>query len=112
MNQYFNYLDHQDFKTVIIKKNNDNNAKNEEKKNINNELEKKLEKKVNENNLKHKKIDINLKNNLINSRVKKKLTQKELANKCNLSIKIIVDIESGKANYNANHINKIKNLLK
>ena len=53
-----------------------------------------------------------LKNNLINSRVKKKLTQKELANKCNLSIKIIVDIESGKANYNANHINKIKNLLK
>ena len=42
----------------------------------------------------------------------KKWTQKELANKINLSIQIINEIESGKAIYNHVHINKIKRILK
>ncbi len=46
------------------------------------------------------------------ARCEKKLTQKELAQKCNMDVSIIADIErGGNCVYNANHVNKIQSVL-
>jgi len=45
------------------------------------------------------------------SRCEKKLTQKELAQKCNMDISIISEIERGVCVYQAGHINKIQSVL-
>ena len=46
------------------------------------------------------------------ARCNQSLTQKQLAQKVNLSLQIISNIESGKAIYNHQHINKLKRFLK
>ncbi len=46
------------------------------------------------------------------SRCDKKLTQKELAQKCNMDVSIIAEIErGGNCVYNAAHVNKIQTIL-
>jgi ribosome-binding protein aMBF1 (putative translation factor) len=46
------------------------------------------------------------------ARCEKKLTQKELAQKCNMDVSIIAEIErGGTCVYNANHVNKIQSVL-
>lgn len=45
------------------------------------------------------------------ARCEKKLTQKELAQKCNMDAAIISEIERGGGVYNAAHINKIQTVL-
>jgi ribosome-binding protein aMBF1 (putative translation factor) len=45
------------------------------------------------------------------SRCEKKLTQKELAQKCNMDVAIISEVERGGGVYNAVHINKIQSVL-
>ena len=45
------------------------------------------------------------------ARCEKKLTQKELAQKCNMDAAIINEVERGGGVYNAAHINKIQNVL-
>jgi len=112
MEEHFNTLDHQDWKTIIIKKPKEN-VKNSTKK-INNDSQKKIsvEKKAEEGDLKQKKITLELRQSIIKARVDKKLTQKQLANQLNFTLQIISDIESGKALYNPQHINKIKRFLK
>jgi ribosome-binding protein aMBF1 (putative translation factor) len=46
------------------------------------------------------------------SRCEKKLTQKELAQKCNMDVSIISEIErGGNCVYNAAHVNKIQTVL-
>jgi ribosome-binding protein aMBF1 (putative translation factor) len=45
------------------------------------------------------------------SRCEKKLTQKELAQKCSMDAAIINEVERGGGVYNAAHINKIQNVL-
>jgi ribosome-binding protein aMBF1 (putative translation factor) len=44
-------------------------------------------------------------------RCEKKLTQKELAQKCNMDAAIISEVERGGGVYNAAHINKIQSVL-
>ena len=44
-------------------------------------------------------------------RCEKKLTQKELAQKCNMDAAIISEVERGGGVYNAAHINKIQTVL-
>lgn len=44
-------------------------------------------------------------------RCEKKLTQKELAQKCNMDAAIVSEIERGGGVYNAAHINKIQSVL-
>jgi ribosome-binding protein aMBF1 (putative translation factor) len=58
-----------------------------------------------------KKISKELSTLIVNARVAKKLTRKELANQLNLKEDIIADIELGKAIYNGNQIAKIKKHL-
>ena len=45
------------------------------------------------------------------ARCEKKLTQKELAQKCNMDASIISEIERGGCVYNPAHINKIQSVL-
>lgn len=46
------------------------------------------------------------------ARCEKKLTQKELAQKCNMDVSIIAEIErGGNCVYNATHVNKIQSIL-
>jgi putative transcription factor len=45
------------------------------------------------------------------ARCEKKLTQKELAQKCNMDAAIIGEVERGGGVYNATHINKIQSVL-
>lgn len=45
------------------------------------------------------------------SRCGKKLTQKELAQKCNMDVSIISEIERGGCVYNPTHVNKIQSIL-
>ena len=45
------------------------------------------------------------------SRCEKKLTQKELAQKCNMDVSIISEIERGGCVYNPIHVNKIQSIL-
>jgi ribosome-binding protein aMBF1 (putative translation factor) len=48
---------------------------------------------------------------IINGRISKKLTRKDLAIKLNLKEDIITDIETGKAIYDGNQIARIKKIL-
>lgn len=110
-------LDHQDWKPIIMNagksKNKENNVKVKVNKMDNNTAKlKSIEKKADNDELKHKKIDNELKMKIIQTRNSKKLTQKQLANNINLPLQVISDIESGKAIYNHQHINKIKRFLK
>lgn len=72
----------------------------------------KLEKKIQDGKLKHDAITPELRTNIQKGRSSKNLTQKQLANMCNLPVSVINEIESGKAKYNPVQINKIKRILK
>ena len=112
MEEHFNTLDHQDWKTIIVKKPKEN-LKNSKKK-ISNNTQKiiSVEKKAEEGDLKQKKITLELRQEIMKARTAKSLTQKQLASSINLPQQVISDIESGKALYNPQHISKIKRLLK
>ncbi len=45
------------------------------------------------------------------SRCEKQLTQKELAQKCNMDVSIVAEIERGTCVYNAAHVNKLQSVL-
>lgn len=109
-------FDHQDWKQVIIKKpktttefRKENNIS---KPSSTNQKLKSIEKKAEEGDLKHKKITKELRLQIQQTRNSKGLTQKQLAQQCQLTPQIINDIESGKAIYNHSHISKIKRILK
>ena len=71
-----------------------------------------VEKKADNDELHHKQLTLELRQTIQKARCLKSLTQKQLANNVNLPIQVIADIESGKAIYNGQHINKIKRYLK
>jgi ribosome-binding protein aMBF1 (putative translation factor) len=108
-------LDHQDWKQVTIRS---TQSISQEKKQCNKKISQaqqkdiKLHKQVEEDNLKHTKITQELRTKIIQGRASHKWKQKDLAQKCNLPVSVINEIESGKAIYNPQHINKIKRILK
>jgi ribosome-binding protein aMBF1 (putative translation factor) len=59
-----------------------------------------------------KKYSIINKKNLMNLRREQNLTQKQLAQKCNLTLQQIQEIENCSGLYNGNVINKINNIFK
>ena len=113
MDKHFAALDHQDWKTVVVKTKQSNTDKKTTKK-LSEAQQKdiKLLKQVEEDNLKHKKVPPEIRKLIQQKRGELKWTQKDLAQKCNFQVTIINDIETGKANYNPQHINKIKRILK
>jgi ribosome-binding protein aMBF1 (putative translation factor) len=109
-------MQHQDWEQVILKNNNTlpknipkKIVKKEElpKSNINSSV------KLNENDevTKIKYVTKDISQLIINGRIAKKLTRKDLANKLNLKEDIITSIETGKAIYDGNQIAKIKKIL-
>ena len=74
--------------------------------------DKKLEKQIQDGKLKHDTITQELRVNIQKGRSSRNITQKQLANMCNLPVSVINEIESGKAKYNPAQINKIKRILK
>ena len=112
--KYLDQLNHQDWNTIVIKKDNKTNTTNNNNKKISNESLKNIsiEKKAELGDLSIKKISLELRQTIQKARCAKSLTQKQLSNNINLNVQIISDIESGKALYNAKDINKIVRYLK
>jgi len=115
MDKHFQELDkqsfnHQDWTHVVTKSNvskqpSINKLSQAQQKDI------KLLKQVENDELKHKKVTPELRTKIQQKRTTLKLKQKDLAKSCNLPVSIINDIETGKATYNHQHINKIKKIL-
>ncbi len=114
------HLDHQDWKQIVIHAKNGNNNHSKDggtkvvknKGTEKNKVDNKLEKKVEEGDMKHKGISLDLLKEIQQRRGSQGLTQKDLATRINLPVTIINEIESGKAIYNHQHMNKIKRFLK
>lgn len=104
-------LDHQDWKPIIVKKTK-HKSKDVPKITKVSDPNKKMEKQIEEGKMEHKKIPNELRIKIQQARSSKGYTQKDLANRVNLPVQTINEIESGKAIYNASHINKIKRSLK
>ena len=106
-------LDHQDWTPQVVRKKKDNIDGGSKKKiSQAQQRDNKLMKKADNDDLKHDKITLELRVNIQQGRASQKWTQKDLANRCNLPVTIINEIESGKAIYNPQQINKIKRILK
>ena len=60
---------------------------------------------------KTKYVSKNTSQDIMSARSEKKMTQKELAQKCNMDVSIINEIERGVCVYNATHVNKIQSIL-
>ena len=114
MEQYFEELDHQNWNTIVIHNTSKKDSQNNKKTNLSDSQlkEKKINKQVENDELKHKKVTIDIRKNIQQKRCDVNLTQKQLAQKANLPISVISDIESGKGIYNSQHINKLKRILK
>ena len=106
-------LDHQDWKDIVVRKKPTINA-GIKPKNLDPNTQKlnSIENKADNDELKHDKITLELRQNIQKGRSSKGLTQKQLANSINMPLQKIQEIESGKAIYNGNNINKIKRFLK
>ena len=110
-------LEHQDWETIYTKANKQlnsggkNKEENKKKKTQDFTKENKMDKKIEEGNLKHDKTPAELSKIIQQRRLNMGLTQKDLANKINVQVKVIIDIESGKAKKNPQLISKIKRIL-
>ena len=111
------YLDHQDWNKIIVNKQNKNNKSSnnleDPKKKLSESQQKdiKLLKQVDNDELKHKKVPTEIRKQIQQKRCSLKWTQKDLGQRTNLQVSIINEIETGKAIYNPQHINKIKRAL-
>ena len=110
-------LEHQDWKQIIIQKKNkkdkDKNSSTSGKGtlSVKQQSDIKLMKQVENDDLKHKKVPPEIRKQIQQKRGQLTWTQKDLAQRCNFQVSIINDIETGKANYNPQHITKIKRIL-
>jgi ribosome-binding protein aMBF1 (putative translation factor) len=113
--QQMNTLDHQDWTTVTLKTKKtikQENKQTTKKLSQAQQRDNKLLKKAENDELKHDKVPQDLRTKIIQTRASLKWKQKDLAQKCNFPVTVINEIESGKAIYNPQHINKIKRILK
>lgn len=102
-------MEHQDWKPLIINK---KNNKNEEKKQYVKTKEQKLKESEENGNLSHKKMDLEFGKSLQKYRLSQNMTQKDIAQKLNISFKDINEIENGKMKHNGQLMGKIKRLMK
>jgi len=120
MEKHFKSLDkksmsHQDWNPVIVKT---KQSIEEEKKTSSRKLSEsqqrdhKILKQVDNDELTHTKVSPELRKQIQQGRSALKWKQKDLAQKTNLPVSVINDIETGKAIYNPQHMNKIKRVLK
>ena len=113
-------LSHQDWDTIYLKGDIEiNKTPEDRKKEKQNEInsvkfakENKIDKQIEEGILKHKKMDSSYGKDLQKKRLNKGMTQKDLAQKLNIQVKDINEIESGKAKHNPGLMNKINRVMK
>ena len=108
-------LDHQDWKTLIVKTSKKKDNIVHPTKKLDNTTQKlmKVENKADNDELKHDIYSKKFRLAMVEKRTKTlNMTQKQLANRLNMPEKTIKEIESGKAIYNAGHYNRIKRVLK
>lgn len=115
--KYYQKLDkevmkHQDWEPVILNKKREKKEKTKKVLSQSQQRDNKLLKKAEKDELKHDKVPQDLRTKIIQTRASLKWKQKDLAQKCNFPVTVINEIESGKAIYNPQHINKIKRVLK
>ena len=119
MEKHFKVLDkksmnHQDWKPVVVRTTQSikEEAKASKKLSESQQRDHKILKQVDNDELTHKKVSPELRKQIQQGRSALKWKQKDLAQKTNLPVSVINDIETGKAIYNPQHINKIKRVLK
>jgi ribosome-binding protein aMBF1 (putative translation factor) len=105
--------DHQDWKPVVFKKSDNNKSKEEKLITASSSLSSVgVYKASGDDDVKKTKyISKNTSQAITNVRCEKKMTQKELAQKCNMDVSIINEIERGVCVYNPSHVNKIQTVL-
>ena len=107
-------MEHQDWDTIYVRADKVINQSKKEKDSGQKEIKitiKKIEQKIEQGDLKHDKISPNLGKIIQQKRLEKNMTQKDLAQKINQPVKIINEIESGKANKNPQVVSKIKQIF-
>ena len=104
-------MDHQDWNTYFVPKN--KKQEGGDKKQYVKSKEKKIEEEAEaeEGKLSHKKMDTEFGKSLQKYRLNKGMTQKDMAQKLNIPVKDINEIESGKMKHNGQLMNKIKRLI-
>jgi len=109
-----NNIQHQDWNTIYFSASKHIGGNKKEEKNKKTNVvskENKMEKKIEEGNLKHDKTPAELGKIIQSRRLSQNMTQKDLAQKLNIPVKMINEIESGKAKNNPQIISKIKRIL-
>ena len=103
-----NRMDHQDWNQYIFtsKPSNDKGYQKKPK-----STESKLEKNVEEGKMTHKKFDSEYGKYVQKNRLSRGMTQKDLAQKLNVQVKDINDIESSNGKYNGQLVNKINRIF-
>jgi len=102
-------MDHQDWDTYYITPKKTSEEQN--KKQYTKSKEKKMSEAEDEGKLSHKKMDINFGKALQKYRSSQNMTQKDIAQKLNIPVKDINEIESGKMKHNGQLMGKIKRLM-
>jgi ribosome-binding protein aMBF1 (putative translation factor) len=107
-------MSHQDWKPIILNENTGPIKKTIQEKpkltNLNSGVKINIDE-SGEETIKIKTVPKEISNLIVNARLIKKLTRKQLANNLNLREDVISDIETGKAIYDGNQIAKIKKFL-
>lgn len=103
-------MEHQDWTTKIL---NSKKSPNQggDKKQYTKTKEQKMEESEEEGKLSHKKMDLDFGKSLQKYRLSQGLTQKDIAQKLNIPLKDINEIESGKMKHNGQIMGKIKRLM-
>lgn len=106
-------MSHQDWTTVVFnKKSNDKNEKGTTPASSSSLSNVGIYKAASDDDMKKTKyVSKNTSQAIMSARSEKKMTQKELAQKCNMDVSIINEIERGTCVYNATHVNKIQSVL-
>ena len=108
-------MEHQDWNTLYVNckvADKTNNSKPSNNKTFIANPEKKMEKQIEDGKLKHNIVDPDFSKKVQQKRLSMGLTQKQLAQKLNMPVQTISEIESGKSKYNPQIFNKIKRIIK
>ena len=103
-------MEHQDWEVKVVKPKN-NNKTGEKKKQYTKSNEQKMNESEENGKLSHKKMDSEFGKTLQKYRLSQNMTQKDIAQKLNIPVKDINEIESGKMKHNGQLMGKIKRLI-
>ena len=103
-------MEHQDWTTKILNSKKSSNQGVDKKQYVKSK-EQKMKESEEEGKLSHKKMDLEFGKSLQKYRLSQGLTQKDIAQKLNIPVKDINEIESGKMKHNGQLMGKIKRLM-